>query len=77
MLLKSAAMQRVEWIQHRPLEQVLYDLYVIRGLTITQVCAELGVSRPSVIRWMRLYNIPRRARGNPYPHRQRNRDRKP
>lgn len=51
-VLKSRGMQLVEHRLGQPLEKVLTDLYVERGMTVKQVAAEIGVSTASVSRWM-------------------------
>lgn len=51
-VLKSRGMQLVERRLGRPMEDVLRELYVDQGLTVKQVGKTLGVSGPTVSRWM-------------------------
>lgn len=44
----------------KPAEHLLYDLYVVKRMTLQQVGEHLGVSGRQVQRWLVQYNIPRR-----------------
>lgn len=59
---KSHARQLVETREGRELPEVLRDLFVFQRMTHTAIAARLGVSRPTVARWIDEYHIdPRKA----------------
>ena len=63
-LTKTRHMQLLEAKLGRPLEQVLEELYVEKGLTLAQVAAELdGVSEGTVSDWLRRVGINARRPG--------------
>lgn len=41
----------------RPVDEVLRDLYVERGLSQVEVAAELGITRNTVAMWLREFRI--------------------
>lgn len=43
----------------RPVEEVLRDLYVTRGLSQADIAAELGITRVTVAMWLRQFAIER------------------
>jgi transposase-like protein len=45
-------MQLMEQRLGRPLDEILQELYIEKGMTTKQVAVELGVSQASVSRWM-------------------------
>lgn len=56
-------MQIIEHRLGRPLDEVLRELYVEKGMTVKQVAAELGVSIASVSTWMARFGIEARYVG--------------
>lgn len=60
---KTRPMQVTEARLGRPLEEVLRELYVDRGMTQKQVGVELGVDASTVNRWMRELGIEARFPG--------------
>jgi DNA-binding MarR family transcriptional regulator len=56
-------MRRLERELKRPIEDVLTELYVQRGLTQEQVGAELGLDGSTVARWMDRLEIEARFPG--------------
>lgn len=60
MILKTLRMQRMEAARGRPIEDILYDLYVRQNLTMEQVARELGVTTATVLDWLKRCHIPRR-----------------
>lgn len=55
----TADEQRVAIAHGRSIREVLVDLYLERGLSQADIAAELGVSRRTVVRWMRRHGVPR------------------
>lgn len=45
----------------KPVEQVLRELYVERGMTQAEMAAELGITRVTVAMWLREFRIERPA----------------
>ena len=60
MIYKTLAMQRMEAQQGRPIEDILWDLYVSRDMTIPEVATYLGISNTSVHSWLKRCGIERR-----------------
>lgn len=57
-IFKSRAEQRVEARFDATVPDLLRDLYVERGMSQEQVAQRLGVSRGTVVEWMRKHEIP-------------------
>lgn len=62
-MIKTVGMQRLEQRLGRPVEQVLFELYCGRGLTMEAVGRELGVSKASAVRYIGRCGIPTRPGG--------------
>lgn len=61
-ILKTRRMQLIE-IQHgRPIEQILFERYVLEGQSLATIGAELGVDPSNVFRFLRRCGIPTRPR---------------
>lgn len=60
-------MQRIEAREGRPMDELLRELYVERGLTLEQVGAELNPTDPitkgAVSRWLERFGIDARRSG--------------
>lgn len=57
-------MEDIEPIAGFPNKRTMLEvLYAQEGLSINQISARVGVSAGSIVRWMRLLEIPRRSRG--------------
>jgi len=56
-------MQAIEARLGRPMDEILRDLYVDRGLTLEGVGAELGITKGAVSRWLERFGIPARRPG--------------
>lgn len=63
MIIKTPEMQRLEDRYHRPLEHVLYELYVMQGKSLTDIGREFGVHPTAVLSWLRRCAIKTRRRG--------------
>lgn len=61
-LIRSAEMQRIEHREGATIEDVLAGMYVDEGMTQDEIAERLGVSRPTVVRWMAAAGIPTRDR---------------
>lgn len=57
-VLKSRAEQIIEARLGRDIRDVLRDLYQDRGLTQEQIAVELGITRSTVVEWMKRHQIP-------------------
>jgi len=64
-VIKSRRMQLVELQVGRPLELLLYDLYLRQGLSVEAVANRLGCSLTTAHRWLHAAGIPVRPRGRP------------
>lgn len=62
---KSRTEQIIEGRTGQTMADLLTSLYVDQGLTQAQVASRLGVSRQSVVGWMRRYDIASRADPKP------------
>lgn len=58
---KTAAMRLAERDLGRPLEEALYDMYVVQGLSAHEIARQLGVTKASVLNWLRRLGIPTRT----------------
>lgn len=56
-VIKTPSMQVVEQRLGRPLDEILREMYVERGLTQVQIAEELRVEQAQVSRWMRHLGI--------------------
>ena len=56
-------MQRIEARLEKPMDQILRELYVERGLTVEQVGTELGITKGAVSRWLARFEIETRRPG--------------
>lgn len=56
-------MQRVEALEGRPLDELLRELYVDRGLLLAEVGARWGIGESAVARWLQHFDIPARKGG--------------
>ena len=56
-------MQRLEASLGKPMDQILRELYIERGLTVEQVGAELGITKGAVSRWLERFGIQARRHG--------------
>lgn len=56
-------MQLVEARRGKPIEEILRELYIERGLTVGEVGAELGITKGAVSRWLERVGIRTRKRG--------------
>lgn len=56
-------MQRLEARLGRPMDEILRELYVDRGLTLEQVGAELGITKGAASRWLERFGIDARRTG--------------
>lgn len=57
-------MQRLEARMGKPMDQILRELYVDRGLNVDQVGEELGITKGAVSRWLDRFGIETRSRRN-------------
>lgn len=57
-------MQRVEGRLGQPIDEILRELYLARGLTVEQVGAELGITKGAVSRWLARFGIEARRPGS-------------
>jgi DNA-binding MarR family transcriptional regulator len=62
-LIRTREMQELEATHGKPIEDILRDLYVVGGLTVEQVGAELGVTQGTVSRWLDRVGIAARRPG--------------
>lgn len=62
-LIRTREMQVLEARMARPIEAILRDLYLDRGLTVEQVGAELGITQGTVSRWLARVGIEARRPG--------------
>lgn len=56
-------MQRIEFARGKPMDEILRELYVDRGLTVEQVGSELGITKGAVSHWLARFSIPTRRPG--------------
>ena len=56
-------MQRIEARLGRPMDEILRELYVDRGLTLAEAGTELGVTKGAVSRWLERFGIEARRPG--------------
>jgi hypothetical protein len=56
-------MQSIEARLGRPMDEILRDLYVTRGLTLEAVGTELGITKGAASRWLERFGIPTRRPG--------------
>lgn len=56
-------MQVIEARLGRPMDEILRELYVERGLTVEAVGAELGITKGAVSRWLERFGIATRRKG--------------
>lgn len=50
-------MQRIEAARGRPIEEILRELYVERGLTVEEVGSDLGITKGAASRWLDRFDI--------------------
>ena len=55
-------MQRIEAARGRPIEELLRELYVDRGLTVEAVGIDLGITKGAASRWLDRFDIATRTR---------------
>jgi hypothetical protein len=60
---RTREMQRVEALEGRPLDELLRELYVDRGLLLAEVGARWGIGESAVARWLQHFDIPARKGG--------------
>lgn len=60
---KTWAMRAIEERTGRPIEDVIRELYVERGMTMRAAAAELGIATGALSRWMVALDIPARGKG--------------
>jgi hypothetical protein len=56
-------MQRIEARLGKPIEAILTDLYIDRGLTVREVGEELDVTGGVISEWLARWGIPARKNG--------------
>lgn len=56
---KSPSQKLVEATTGRPLQDVLNDLYVLRGFNYVEIAAALDVSRETVRKWVEAFGFER------------------
>lgn len=61
-ILKTRRMQLIEMKYGRPIEQLLFERYVIQGHTLATIGAEFGVDPSNVFRFLKRCGIPTRPR---------------
>ncbi len=59
----TRGMRQVEERVGKPIQTYLLDAYIVRGLSVRGIGAEIGVDPVTVSRWMRAWNIPPRYVG--------------
>jgi hypothetical protein len=62
-LIRTREMQVLEATHGKPINELLTELYVTRGLTVDAVGAALGVTKGTVSRWLERCGIPARRQG--------------
>lgn len=55
-------MRAIEEREGRPIEELLTDLYVTRGLNMRDAAAELGIDKGAFSRWLERFGIPARRK---------------
>ena len=55
-------MQVLEARHGKPIDELLRELYVTRGLKVDEVAAELELTKGTVSRWMQRFGIPPRRK---------------
>lgn len=58
---KTSLMKLIELEQGKPIEQILFDLYWTKKMTMVEVGREIGVDQGTVCKWMERFNIPVRG----------------
>lgn len=56
-------MQVIEARLGRSMDEILRDLYLVRGLTLDAIGVELGVTKGAVSRWLERFGIETRRGG--------------
>lgn len=56
-------MQLIEARRGRPIDEILRELYIERGLTLEEVGSDLGITKGAASRWLERFGIPRRRPG--------------
>jgi hypothetical protein len=56
-------MQRIEAERGLPMDEILTDLYVVRGLTVEAVGQNLGITKGAASRWLERFGIETRPAG--------------
>lgn len=59
-VVKTRQMQILEAERGRPIEELIQELYVEKGLTMEAAAAELGLDTSTLSRWMVTLGIPAR-----------------
>ena len=62
-LIRTREMQVLEAAHGKPINELLTELYVTRGLTVDEVGSALGVTKGTVSRWLERCGIPARRQG--------------
>ena len=60
-------MQSIEAERGKPMDEILRDLYVTRGLTVEGVGADLGITKGAASRWLERFGIEIRRQGAARP----------
>ena len=59
----TRGMRQVEERVGKPINLYLLDAYIVRGLSVRGIAAEIDVDPATVSRWMRTWNVPPRYVG--------------
>lgn len=56
-------MQDIEHDRGKPMDEILRELYIEKGLKLEEVGAELGITAGAASEWLARFGIPARKRG--------------
>jgi excisionase family DNA binding protein len=62
-LIRTREMQVLEAAHGKPINELLTELYVAKGLTVDEVGSALGVTKGTISRWLERCGIPARRQG--------------